>query len=178
MTWLGITEGESEAEKDGIRESGCWQLLAKPLMPPLGNTQEQPPYPQGSGSPNQVGSLEGRREAGGGRREAGGSPSPGCLGPQEETAASKFHSKLLAAQTCSRGGAQSPSRLRGIGGRWGGWGRKGVGVGAGFLYFTARRGEERVGVSQSRSQGKKSSCGGQSPHVERGAHPGRRKTKD
>lgn len=74
MTQLGVPEGESEAEKDGIRESGCWQFLAKPPMPPLGNTwiyvlpRNRPPHPQGSGSPNQVGSLEGRQEAGGGRR--------------------------------------------------------------------------------------------------------------
>lgn len=83
--------------------------------------------PKPSGQPG--GEAGGRRrEAGGGRREAGGNPSPGCLGPQEETVASKFHSKLLAAQTCSRGGARSPSRLRGGGGRWGG-GREVVGGG-------------------------------------------------
>lgn len=94
MTQLGVPEGESEAEKDGIRESGCWQFLAKPPMPPLGNTwiyvlpRNRPPHPQGSGSPNQVGSLEGRQEAGGGRREAGGrrqeaTPPQDALGPRK-----------------------------------------------------------------------------------------------
>lgn len=118
MTWLGITEEESEAEKDGISKSGCWQFLAKPPMPPLGNTwiyvppRNRPP-PPGFWEPKPSGQPGG--EAGGRRR-----PSPGRLGPQEETVASKFHLKLLAAQTCSRGGARSPSRLGGRGNRGGG----------------------------------------------------------
>lgn len=74
--------------------------------------------------------------------------------------AARSHSKLLAAQTCSRGGARS---LRGPPG----------GGGQVSPIFTAQRGEEPVGVTQTGSQGESCSCGGQSLHVERGAHPGK-----
>lgn len=60
-TRLGVREGESEAEKDRLRESGRWQFLAEPQMPSLGTTwiylpPRNTPHPQDSGSPTQVGS--------------------------------------------------------------------------------------------------------------------------
>lgn len=76
--------------------------------------------------------------------KAGSGPSPGRLGPRRESVAAKSHPKLLAAQTCSWGGARS------LGG-------SGVGVGGRLPPVQFRKpetGGSWLRVPQNRSQGK------------------------
>lgn len=130
-TWPGVTGGGRERER-GRNRAGLkpevWAptIFAQSQMPPLGTAWIYLP-------PRKI-PLDLLGAQTGWAVKAGGGPSPRRRGPQRETVAAKSHPKLLAAQTCSWGGAR---RLRGLGvgvrgrlppvsqprqGRWLAWG--------------------------------------------------------
>lgn len=145
-TELGMTEpgrapqGEQEREGDrqaaGLRQ-GVWApAVSGPHRPPLGTAWIYC-------HPGRVPLTFWEREPGGQpRREA--APPQDASGPRRESVAAKSHPKLLAAQTCSWGGARS------LGG-------SGVGVGGRLPPVQFRKpetGGSWLRVPQNRSQGK------------------------